>query len=97
MHAMLPKFKIFWKCNFPLKLSREVVVCIESMAFILITHFFYFNYFYFVLFSILLQKLITSLEKSGEGKRTKSPRLHRACTVSVRLIFKLHLNIIKLV
>ena len=25
-HAMLPKFKAFWKCNFHLKLSREVAV-----------------------------------------------------------------------
>ena len=32
-------------CNFPLKLSREAVVCIEGMVFILITYSFYFNYF----------------------------------------------------
>ena len=61
-HAMLPKFKTFRKCDFPLKLLREAVVCTEGMAFIFITNFFYFNYFYFIL---LLQKIITSLQKSG--------------------------------
>ena len=49
----------------PLKLSREVVVCIEGMAFIFITYSFYFIYFYFIL---LLQKIITSLQKTGENK-----------------------------
>ena len=35
-HAAQSKFKTFWKCKFPLKLSREVIVCIvciEAMAF----------------------------------------------------------------
>ena len=59
-HAMLPKFKTFWKCNFPLKLSREVVFCREGMAFIFITYSFYFNYYLI----LLLQKIITSLQKS---------------------------------
>ena len=43
--AMLRKFKTFWKCNFPLKLSREVVTCIEGMVFIFITYSFYFYSF----------------------------------------------------
>ena len=42
-------FKKFSKCKFPLKLSREVVVCIEGMAFVFITYSFYFIYFYFIL------------------------------------------------
>ena len=55
-HAIIPKFKTFWKCNFTLKLSREVVVSIEGMTFIFVTYSFYFIYFYFILF---LQKIIT--------------------------------------
>ena len=50
-HAMLPKFKTFWKRNFLLKSSREVVVSIESTAFIFITYSFYFNYFHLFYYS----------------------------------------------
>ena len=71
-YSVLPKFKTFWTCNFPLKLSREVVVCIEGMAFIFITYFFYFNYFYF---NLLIQKIITSLQKKGRLKRPPPPLL----------------------
>ena len=48
-HAMLLKFKIFWECNFPLKLSRKVVVYIEGMGFIFRTYSFYFKHFCFIL------------------------------------------------
>ena len=58
---MLPKFKAFWKCNI-LELSRKAVFCIEGIAFIFITYSFYFIYFYLI---ILVQKIITSLQKSG--------------------------------
>ena len=76
---MLPKFKAFWKCNI-LELSRKAVFCIEGMAFIFITYSFYFIYFYLI---ILVQKIITSLQKSGcvrgggwlngGGTRVKAP------------------------
>ena len=56
-NVILAKLKTFWKCNFPLKLLREVVFCRKG-----ITYSFYFNYFYFIL---LLQKIITSLQKNG--------------------------------
>ena len=59
-HAMLAKFKTFWKCNFSLKLSWEVVFRIEGIAFIFIAYSFYFNYFYFIL---LLQKIVTNCWK----------------------------------
>ena len=68
---MLPKLKTFWKCNSYQKMSPEVVVCIEGMAFIFITCSFYFIYFYFVL--LLLQKIMTSLQKSGGGKAPSLP------------------------
>ena len=65
---MLPRFKTFWKCNFPLKLSREVVVCIEGKAFSFISYSFYFIYF---CFTLLLQKIITSLQNSGGAKASQ--------------------------
>ena len=46
-HFVLPKFKIFWKCNFPLKLSREGVVSIEGMSFIFMTYSFCFIFILF--------------------------------------------------
>ena len=61
-HAVLPKFEIFWKCNFPLNLSREGVVSIEGMSFILVTYSFCFIYFCFI---PLLQEIITNLQKIG--------------------------------
>ena len=58
---MLPKFKAYWKCNV-LELSQKAIACIDAMAFIFITYSFYFIYFYLI---ILLQKIITSSQKSG--------------------------------
>ena len=81
-HAVSRNFKTFWKCNFLLKLVREVVVCINGMTFIFITYSFYFNYFYFIL---LLQKSLLVQRRVGRGEVGRQrppvlrPRLHWAC------------------
>ena len=51
--------------KFLLKLSWEVVVCIEGILLIFLTYSFYFNYFYFIL---SLKKIINSLQKSRAAK-----------------------------